>query len=369
MSLLAVGTFTLGMDSFGLNGLLPEIARDLDVTVSVAGQLTTIFSIVYAVGSPVIAAATGRWDRRVVLGGGMIIFLLGMVLQAVGQDYPVVAGGRVLAALGAAAYQSNAYAVAGTLAAPERRGRALAMVAAGATISTVVGVPFGVLAGQWWGWRSAMWIIAGLALVTALVVPLLPPVKLPASTLVERLRVMIRPSVLLILVNAALVLMPGFIVLSYLPVVVAPAIAGTLLVITLIGRGAGQVVGTQLTGRLVDTRGPIPVLITGSVGSVVALGLLILDRGTPWAAIATLFAAGLFVGMLFVPNQTRMFSAAPDVPVVAVGLLGSILYVAAAAGSALGGLALHLGGVGWLLVAGLVVQLASVVVVAAQRKR
>jgi len=365
--MLAVGTFTLGMDSFVLSGLLPEIARDLGVTVAAAGQLTTIFSVVYAIGSPVIAAVTGRWDRRIVLAGGMITFLIGMILQATGPDYPVVAAGRVLAAIGAAAFQSNAYAVAGTLAAPERRGRALAMVAAGATISTVIGVPFGVLAGQWWGWRTAMWLIAGLAMISAVVVPLLPAVKLPTTGLVERLRVIVRPSVLLVLVNAMLVLMPGFIILTYLPVIVAPAIVGTLLVITLVARGLGQVVGTQVTGRLVDSRGPMPVLIIGSVGSVVALGLLIMDRGLPWAAIATLLVAGFFVGMLFVPNQARMFTAAPDVPVVAVGLLGSVLYVAAAAGSALGGVALHVDGAALILIVAVVVQAGSIAALAVRR--
>ncbi|GAB3920717.1 MFS transporter [Microlunatus endophyticus] len=365
--MLAVGTFTLGMDSFVLSGLLPEIARDLGVTVAAAGQLTTIFSVVYAVGSPVIAAVTGRWDRRIVLAGGMITFLAGMILQATGPDYPIVAAGRVLAAIGAAAFQSNAYAVAGTLAAPQRRGRALALVAAGATISTVIGVPFGVLAGQWWGWRTAMWLIAGLAMISAVVVPLLPAVKLATTGLVERLRVVVRPSVLLVLVNAMLVLMPGFIMLTYLPVIVAPAIAGTLLVITLVARGLGQVVGTQVAGRLVDSRGPMPVLITGSIGSVVALGLLIMDRGVPWAAMATLLLAGFFVGLLFVPNQARMFTAAPDVPVVAVGLLGSVLYVAAAVGSALGGVALHVGGAGWVVIVGLAVQLLAAVVLVGQR--
>ena len=46
---LAVGVFAVGTDGFVLNGLLPTIARDLHVSVSTAGQLTTIFAATYAI--------------------------------------------------------------------------------------------------------------------------------------------------------------------------------------------------------------------------------------------------------------------------------------------------------------------------------
>ncbi|MFE9326503.1 hypothetical protein ACIHDR_15645 [Nocardia sp. NPDC052278] len=56
---LAVGTFVLGTDGFVLNGMLPLIARDLDVSVATAGQLTTMFAWTYAIASPIIAARPG----------------------------------------------------------------------------------------------------------------------------------------------------------------------------------------------------------------------------------------------------------------------------------------------------------------------
>ena len=64
-----------------------------------AGQLTTMFALVYAVASPVIAAAAGTWDRRTLLTAGMSVFITGMIVQATGPDFAAVAAGRVLAAL------------------------------------------------------------------------------------------------------------------------------------------------------------------------------------------------------------------------------------------------------------------------------
>ena len=55
LAVLAVGTFTLGVDGFVLAGLLPQVAASLHVSAGSAGQLTTLFALVYAMASPVIA--------------------------------------------------------------------------------------------------------------------------------------------------------------------------------------------------------------------------------------------------------------------------------------------------------------------------
>lgn len=354
LGLLAVGTFTLGMDGFVLSGLLPEVAADLGVGVEAAGQLTTLFAVAYAIGSPVIATVTGRLDRRLVIGVGMIVFLIGMIGQAVGPTYLMVALSRILAALGAAAFQANAFAVAGMLAAPERRGRALSAIAGGTMVSTVIGVPFGVLVGQWWGWRGAMWVIVGLAALSAIVVPILPRVHIPPTSLRYRLQVLIKPQVLTILLGSVLVLIPGFLALSYLPVIVAPAATGLLLVVVLVVRGAGQVIGNHFAGRLVDSRGALPVILAAAGAS--SVGFLILQplRGSLIAVLVIMVVVGLAIGLAIVPQQHRLFAVETEAPTVALGLNGSAIYAGAALGTALGGLVITTVGADWLsLAAGL----------------
>ncbi|MGH3881208.1 MAG: MFS transporter, partial [Actinophytocola sp.] len=183
LTVLAVGVFTVGTDLFVLNGLLPTIAADLRVSESTAGQLTTVFAVTYAVGSPLIAAFTGGWDRRWLLAGGMVVFVVGMVGQAVGTTFAVLALARVVAAIGAAAFQSNAFAVAGATASDATRGRALSWVATGLSVSSVAGVPIGVLVGAWLGWRGVMWAIAGIGVLVAVSLTGLPRVTVPAAGL------------------------------------------------------------------------------------------------------------------------------------------------------------------------------------------
>ncbi len=61
---LALGTFAIGTGSFVFAGLLGDVAEDLEVSVGAAGQLITVYAVVYAVGSPVLVTLTGGVPRR-----------------------------------------------------------------------------------------------------------------------------------------------------------------------------------------------------------------------------------------------------------------------------------------------------------------
>ncbi|WP_410662918.1 MFS transporter [Amycolatopsis sp. lyj-84] len=345
---LAVGTFTVGTDGFVLNGLLPTIAADLRVSEAAAGQLTTVFAVTYAISSPLIAAFTGRLDRRWVLGAGMVLFTIGMAGQALGESFAVVAIARVLAALGAAAFQSNAYVLAGALASDERRGRALATVSAGMSVSMVVGVPIGVLAGTWFGWRAVMWGIGAVAVVVALLVPLLPGVRMPTVSLRDRLAVVARPPIARVLGVSVLGTAAGFAAFVYLPVLVAPVAAGAMISWLLIGFGIGQIAGNAFAGRATDSLGPARVRAISLVGTVVTLALVDVAVLSLPGALVLALASGIFGGMLMVPQQHRLFSLAPDAPTVALGLNGSAIYAGGALGAALGGVVLSSAGVWWI---------------------
>ncbi len=356
---LAVGTFTVGTDGFVLNGLLPVIATDLRVTESVAGQLATVFALTYAIASPLIAAFTGTWDRRWVLAGGMVLFTAGMAGQALGTSFAVVALARLVAAVGAAAFQSNAYVLAGALSSDERRGRALATVAAGMSVSTVLGVPIGVLAGTWFGWRAVMWGIGVVAVVVAVLIPIIPEVRVPAAGLRERLAVVVRPAVARVLLVTVLGTLAGFTVFVYLPVLVGPVASGAVLSWVLVGFGLGQLAGTTVTGRATDRLGPGRVRAFSLAGMAVVLAVVDLAvLSLPGALLFALFA-GAFGGMLMVPQQHRLFTIAPDVPTVALGVNGSAIYVGGALGSALGGVVLAAAGPSWIGPAGALAAVAA----------
>jgi predicted MFS family arabinose efflux permease len=339
---LSIGTFTLGVDGFVLSGLLPQVAHSLHVTPSTAGQLTTLFALVYAVGSPIIAAVAGNWDRRVLLAAGMAVFIGGVSLQAIGATFAVVAAGRVVAALGAAAYQATAYSTAGILSDDEHRARSLAVVAGGSSIAIVAGLPFGIVVGQTWGWRTAMWVLVALAAVSAVAVALLPAAHAPRLSLRERGLALRNRQVLRILTGTVTVLTPAFVVIAYLPAILRRA--GGSIVVAMLCYGVGQVVGTTVVPRVIARRGARTTVLVGAVGVTVATAALSVSRLVDPAAVLTMAVLGLAVGLCVVPQQHRVFTAVPRFASVAVGLNGSAIYVGSALGAGVGGIALAMGG-------------------------
>ncbi|WP_218019414.1 MFS transporter [Nocardia arthritidis] len=343
-----MGTFVLGTDGFVLSGLLPLIAADLHVSVSTAGQLTTMFAWTYAIASPLIAAATGSWDRRGLLGGGAALFVLGMIGQAAAESFGVMAAARVVAAIGAAAFQANAFAVAGVVADDAHRGRALSIVTAGITLSSVAGVPIGIFAERWIGWRGVLWGIAVGGAVAAALVLLLPRVTLPSTGLRARIGVLTRPPVLRVLIVTTTQITAVYTTVVYLPVVVAASVPQSMLAWLLLAMGIGQVIGNAQAGRAVDRYGPQRTLTVGLLGALAGLALLGVAVDAAWAVFVVLAVTGLFGAAILVPQQHRLFGIAHDAPTVALGLNGSAIYLGAGIGSIIGAAVLDSSGSEWL---------------------
>lgn len=286
-----------------------------------------------------IAALAGNWDRRLLMTAGMAVFILGLLLQALGTVFALVAAGRVVAALGAAAYQATAYATAGLVSDDAHRPRALSIVTTGSAVSLVAGLPFGILIGQLAGWRAAMWVLVALAVVSAAAVWLLPAVRAPRLVLRDRLRVLQNGVVLLILVGTVLVLTPFFALTAYLPTLLGAT--GVAVVAASLVLGIGQVTGTSLVPRFVRTRGPRAVLATGTAITLVAAVGLVAARTNLVLALVALLVLGFAGGVVVVPQQARLFTLVPAIAPIAVGLNGSAVYIASALAAAATGAALQ----------------------------
>src|SRR5690242_1168126 len=82
LTLLATAT-----DEFIIAGVLKAVASDLNISVSAAGQLVTVFAVVYAIGAPTLAVIFKRFPKRTVMVAGLLVFVLANVAAAVAPGY------------------------------------------------------------------------------------------------------------------------------------------------------------------------------------------------------------------------------------------------------------------------------------------
>ena len=112
---LALASFGIGTTEFVIMGLLPDVAGDLGVTIPQAGLLVTGYALSVAFGSPFLAVATARMDRRKALLLLIGIFILGNLLCALAPNYALLMAARIVTALCHGAFFGLGAVVAATL--------------------------------------------------------------------------------------------------------------------------------------------------------------------------------------------------------------------------------------------------------------
>ncbi|MFF3005323.1 MFS transporter [Kitasatospora sp. NPDC057940] len=349
--LLALGTFAMGTDSMVVAGILGPIAADLGVSVPAAGQLVTVFALGYALLAPALAALTARWPRRRLLLTALAVFSAANALSALAPSYGLLLATRVLAAAGAALYTPTANAVATTLVAPERRGRALATVLGGMTVATALGVPLGTWVGRA-DWRMTMWLVTALG-VAALAGLALLLRDLPAPVAAPGLRARLAPLGQRRVLGAAATTLAFFLAFQCVYIYLATAVSGATggdadrLSLVLLTAGVMSVAGSWLGGRLVDRVGVRRVLLTGSTVAAGAFAALPwLGRSMPGALVyaAVVPLAGWAVSVAL-PH--RLASIDPGNAPLLISLNSSALYLGTAAGGVAGSAAIAALGGRW----------------------
>jgi predicted MFS family arabinose efflux permease len=111
---LTLGAFAIGTEGFMIAGLLPTLARDLNVSLVAAGHLVTAFSLAYAIGAPVMAVLTAGLERRRLLAVALSGFTLANLLAALAPGYFGLLAARLLLALSAASFMPAASGYAAT---------------------------------------------------------------------------------------------------------------------------------------------------------------------------------------------------------------------------------------------------------------
>ncbi|KOU77073.1 chemotaxis protein [Streptomyces sp. MMG1533] len=345
--LLGVAVFAQGTSEFMLSGLVPDIARDLGVSVPAAGALTSAFAVGMVVGAPLLPGLARRWSRRGALLGFLVVFLGVHVVGAVTDSFGVLLATRVVGALANAGFLAVALVTAVGMVAPDAKGRAASMLLGGVTLACVVGVPAGALLGQLWGWRSAFWAVAVVSLTAVPAVARSVPAGADNSArpaLRCEVRALRSPRLLVVLLLGALVNGATFCTFTYLAPLTTDVtgLGGGWVPVVLALFGLGAFVGVRLGGRFADRRPGLPVgagglaLCAGWIGfafwagePAVALGLVLVQGALSFGVGSTLISQVLY--------------AAPGAPTLAGGFATAAFNVGAACGPWLGGTAIDAG--------------------------
>jgi len=344
---LAVGGFAIGTTEFVTMGLLPQIAEGIRVDEPTAGHTISAYALGVVVGVPVISFFAARLPRRGLLAALMTAYAVFNLMSAAATGYGMLTAARFLDGLPHGAYFGAASLVAAGLTTPERRGRAVAAVFMGLSVSNVIGVPAATWLGQHAGWRSAYLAAAALsALTVLLVLAFVPPVPSDGQTTGtgEARDFFTRPQVWLTLAIGSIGFAGMFAVYSYIATTVTH-VAGlpeSTVPVFLLAFGLGMVFGTWLGGELA-ARSVLGTLIRAATASIAVLLAFWTAAPHGWWLLPAVFATTATASVLVTNLQLRLMDVAGTAVNLGSAMNHASLNLANALGAWLGGLVIAAG--------------------------
>ncbi|WP_310173477.1 MFS transporter [Neobacillus niacini] len=337
---LLISAFAIGTTEFVIMGILPDVANDLNITLSAAGLLVTGYALGVAIGGPIITAFTGHLSRKSLLFSLMLIFVAGNLLAAVAPNYQVLMTARVLSSFAHGTFFGVGSIVATRLVPREKQASAIAMMFAGLTLANILGVPFGTFIGQMWGWRATFWIVTVLGIVSLIGIAWLVP-RIQGEVILDYLqeiRVVRNKQVLLALLMTALGFGGVFTVFTYITPILTDITgfdSGAVTPILLIF-GIGMTIGNAIGGKLSDWK--LMPSLAGMLALLAAvLVVFTLTSSFKFATVVTVFVWGIASFAIVPTFQMRVLSKAKESPNIASALNISSFNLANAGGAFLGG--------------------------------
>jgi len=346
--LLALTVFLVGIDENICTGILPAISSGLNVSMASAGQLTTVFSAVFALWAFTMAAWLSRHSRRRALIVALVVFTLSNLAATFAPGYATLFAARVAMGASCATIVLLCSRLATEITPPDYHGRAVGIIFMGISASLVLGVPLGMTLEHWAGWRA---VFAAIALASAPLVFVLwralPSTTPPAAlTLRAYVRALAQPRRLAAQGVTIAMLGGHFTLFAYLVPYLQSLLAPSpdTMSLLFLAFGVAGVAGAWLGGWAADRAGPVasllgcPSLFLVAMASVPLAAMMY--RGDIWQVAVFLVAMMIWGALSWSISpvvQNFLIRTAPQDAEANVGVNVAAMHVGVALGAGAGG--------------------------------
>ncbi|HZQ81843.1 MAG TPA: MFS transporter [Gaiellaceae bacterium] len=349
-------------------GLLPQLSHSLHHSRSATGYLVTGYAAVVVVGSVPLALVTRRYSRRLLLLASLAVFVVGAAAGAAAQSYTVLLATRMAIAVSHCVFWAVIAATGAALVPPERRGRALGIVFAGASLASVVGVPGVTWLGQQTSWRVSTLAASGLGLVALAAIYALVPAVPAESERDATARHASRVRYAFTISALGFAIVGAFALLTYITVFLSTlgGLPNSAISPVLLGSGATGAIGVYAASHF-TTEHARATMAAGVAGLAVVLLALAAFARHGVADVVLFCCFGFALSTLAVGVQARVLDTAPGNINVASAGNSAMFNVGIGGGALLGGLLLEGPGVRSIALVGGLVSSAALAALLAER--
>ncbi|BAW89682.1 MFS transporter [Staphylococcus capitis] len=338
--ILALGMFSLGMDTYIVAGLIPEMSRSLNQSSTAIGQGVTIFTLVFAISAPLFSIFLAKINVKQTLIFALIIFIFANIMTSLAVNLPIYLLARAIAGLGAGIFSPMAVSTGSQLVENKNRGKALATVVGGMSIGTVIGVPLGIQISNLSSWRVTLLFIVLISTLTCVLIaihfraifaPTPPSIK-------ERFKLFIHPHIIRIMTVTVCAAIASLGLYTYLSKIVEHYQSIYSLTTYLMLWGIGGLIGSFSIGFIIDMF-KFTNLIVLSIMILLLFSFILLPISihTPIASCLPFLLWGAMGWATQAPQQHILIKNYKSYGETAVALNSSVNYLGSSIGSALCG--------------------------------
>jgi DHA1 family putative efflux transporter-like MFS transporter len=373
---LAIVSFLVGTSEFVIAGILDMVASDVGVSVAAAGQLITVYSLAYALGTPILIALTARMDRRKLMLSALALFFAGNLVTVTTTGYGMLIGARIILAIGTGVFMVVALTVAAKIAHPGKQGSAIATVLLGFNLALILGVPLGrVIAGSY-DWKLIFTGIGVLSLIAMFVLLLtIPKSEGEAPVPIrEQLSLLKTPRISVSLSISFFWILGYTILYTYITpfLLTITGMSERMVSIGLFAFGLASLLGSQVGGYGADKWGIPRTMIGGLLFHSGILFLLTAFSHSSMLVLPLLMLWSFFAWSTGPVQQVYLIGMAPKASGIILSLNTSIVQLGMAVGAVIGGIIVEsksLTAVGWLGGVGVAIGLIPAILSLSMRTR
>ena len=350
---LGLSAFLAALNFFAPTPFYPQIARDLQTTVPLLGQVITLMALLSALLGLAIGPLTDRYGFQRPLIIGLLAIAVTLAGTGLAQSYAVLLGLGLVGGLGDALVFALPFAIAATRFSGEAQRRVIGLTIGAFSVAPVIGVPLLTALGGVSSWRVSL-VAAGLvaAIVAGIVAIVLPadsrraetPLR-PSALLAAYAPLLKHPPILRLFGVSALRGIWWVGLVTYLGAFLGTAVglgqAQIGLVYALTG-GAFALGSVAVSGPLGGISPRLLVALSSTVGGVLVAPMLLVPAAR--TVIPLLLIASLAAGVCGVSVVALLAAESPAGAGTTMVLNGSILNLGTAGSAALGGALIAVGG-------------------------
>jgi DHA1 family putative efflux transporter-like MFS transporter len=344
--ILMIAVFFTATSELVVAGILNVLADQLDVSVALAGQLVTVYSLGFAIGTPVVVSLTARMGRKKLLLLALLSFIIGNLISFFSPSFDLLIASRMILGVSSGVLLVAAFSAAAKMVPPEKIGSAIGTIVLGFSSAMILGVPIGIALTDLFSWRMIfLFLAAGSLIILIGMALMLPEIEGDAPvSFRKQFSIIANPAILFALLFVLFREAGNSAMFTYVSSFLGSILnrSASSIGLIMLAFGIAGAIGARIGGSAIDKWGSVRIIVISMIGHVVTLALLPLVIHSFPLAIALL---SLWVMSMFIMGpavQTYFIEKAPQSSNLVISLNTSVTQVGIAAGAGIGGMAVTL---------------------------